>query len=137
VVSSVHLDRTSPAIVEDFERIASVGRDAEEKLLLLGAYYAVQFLHQNARTLEQLAFDLADKYRMTSLVLGDGYLGQMTESLVLPEPSGLAFDKSGWALTGLACVSSLGTTTFTPNLATRTVDIPQLPEDIFNDSSHG
>jgi 2-oxoglutarate ferredoxin oxidoreductase subunit alpha len=37
---------------------------------------------------------------MVAMVLGDGYLGQMSESLVPPSPSGLSFDKSGWALTG-------------------------------------
>jgi 2-oxoglutarate ferredoxin oxidoreductase subunit alpha len=55
---------------------------------------------QELADLTVLAFDLADKYRMVAMVLGDGHLGQMTESLQLPSPSGLSFDKSGWALTG-------------------------------------
>jgi 2-oxoglutarate ferredoxin oxidoreductase subunit alpha len=55
---------------------------------------------QELADLTVLAFDLADKYRMVAMVLGDGHLGQMTESLVLPSPSGLSFDKSGWALNG-------------------------------------
>jgi 2-oxoglutarate ferredoxin oxidoreductase subunit alpha len=55
---------------------------------------------QELADLTLLAFDLADKYRMVAVVLGDGYLGQMSEPLVLPAPSGLQFDKSGWALTG-------------------------------------
>jgi len=46
------------------------------------------------------AFDLADIYRMVVMILGDGYLGQMSEALVLPEPSNLKIDKSSWALTG-------------------------------------
>lgn len=46
-----------------------------------------------------LAFDLADEYRMVSILLGDGYLGQMSEPVVLPEPSGKKFEKP-WALTG-------------------------------------
>lgn len=45
------------------------------------------------------AFDIADKYRILTLILGDGYLAQMSEPCVLPKPSGLQFDKS-WALTG-------------------------------------
>ena len=61
VLSSIHLDRTSPAIGEDFQRIAAAARGPEETLSLLGTYYAVQFLHQNARTLEQLAYDLAER----------------------------------------------------------------------------
>ncbi len=55
---------------------------------------------QELADLTLLAFDLADQYRIVVLVLGDGYLGQMSEPLVLPRPSGRQFDKSGWALTG-------------------------------------
>jgi hypothetical protein len=61
VLAHVHLDRTSPSIVEDFARIAAAGRGSEEQLRLLGTYFAVQLLHQNARTLEQLALDLAER----------------------------------------------------------------------------
>ncbi len=46
------------------------------------------------------AFDLADKYRMPVLILGDGLLGQMMEPLTIPseiEPK--HYDKP-WALTG-------------------------------------
>ncbi len=46
------------------------------------------------------AFDLADQYRMVVMILGDGYLGQMSESLVLPQPTGKKFDKSSWTVTG-------------------------------------
>jgi 2-oxoglutarate ferredoxin oxidoreductase subunit alpha len=46
------------------------------------------------------AFDLADRYRMVVIILGDGFLGQMSEPVVLPEPSGKCFDKSGWILNG-------------------------------------
>ncbi len=60
-LSHIHLDRTAPGVAEDFERVAAAGRDPEERLALLGAFYAVQFLHQNARALEQLAVDLAEK----------------------------------------------------------------------------
>jgi 2-oxoglutarate ferredoxin oxidoreductase subunit alpha len=45
------------------------------------------------------AFDLADEYRTPVIILADGYLGQMSEALVLPEPSGLSFEKP-WAVTG-------------------------------------
>jgi len=48
------------------------------------------------------AFDLADEYRMVAMILGDGYLGQMSEALALPKPSGRRFDRSSWALTGAA-----------------------------------
>jgi 2-oxoglutarate/2-oxoacid ferredoxin oxidoreductase subunit alpha len=46
------------------------------------------------------AFDLADRYRMVVMILCDGYTGQMSEPIVLPQPSGKSFDKTGWALTG-------------------------------------
>jgi 2-oxoglutarate ferredoxin oxidoreductase subunit alpha len=46
------------------------------------------------------AFDLADRYRMVVMILGDGFLGQMSEPIVLPKPSGKSFDKSGWILDG-------------------------------------
>jgi 2-oxoglutarate/2-oxoacid ferredoxin oxidoreductase subunit alpha len=48
------------------------------------------------------AFDLADQYRMVVILLGDGFIGQMSEPITLPKPSGKVFDKSSWALTGAA-----------------------------------
>jgi 2-oxoglutarate ferredoxin oxidoreductase subunit alpha len=57
---------------------------------------------QELADLTVLAFDLADRYRMVAMILGDGYLGQMSESLVLPQPTGQVFDKSSWTLTGAA-----------------------------------
>lgn len=54
---------------------------------------------QEMAELTVLAFDLADEYRITVLILGDGYLGQMSEGLTLPVSSGKSFDKP-WALTG-------------------------------------
>ncbi|MGO9309946.1 MAG: 3-methyl-2-oxobutanoate dehydrogenase subunit VorB, partial [Spirochaetia bacterium] len=46
------------------------------------------------------AFDLADQYRVVVMLLGDGYTGQMSEPITLPEPSGKTFDKSAWSLSG-------------------------------------
>jgi 2-oxoglutarate ferredoxin oxidoreductase subunit alpha len=46
------------------------------------------------------AFDLADIYRTPVIVLGDGALGQMTEPLVLPEPSKRVIPEKDWILTG-------------------------------------
>ncbi|MDA3850257.1 MAG: 3-methyl-2-oxobutanoate dehydrogenase subunit VorB [Spirochaetaceae bacterium] len=54
---------------------------------------------QELADLTILAFDLADKYRIPVIILGDGYLGQMSEPLVLPKPSGKTFEKP-WAITG-------------------------------------
>ena len=44
-------------------------------------------------------FDLADKYRMTCMILADGTIGQMMEPVELPAASGEVFDRS-WAVTG-------------------------------------
>jgi 2-oxoglutarate ferredoxin oxidoreductase subunit alpha len=46
------------------------------------------------------AFDLADIYRTPVLVFGDGILGQMTEPLVLPEPSNRVIPKKDYILVG-------------------------------------
>ena len=45
------------------------------------------------------AFDLADQYRITVLILADGYLGQMSEAVELPSPTNRSFEKP-WAVTG-------------------------------------
>ncbi len=44
-------------------------------------------------------FDLAEKYRMTSMILADGTMGQMMEPVSLEEPTVNEYDKS-WAVTG-------------------------------------
>ena len=47
-------------------------------------------------------FDLADKYRMTSMILADGTMGQMMEPVSLDMGEVTKHDKS-WALTGTKC----------------------------------
>jgi len=46
------------------------------------------------------AFDLADLYRTPVIVAGDGVLGQMTEPLVLPEPSDRKLPEKDWVIDG-------------------------------------
>ncbi len=46
-----------------------------------------------------LAFNLADKYRMPAMILGDGLLGQMMEPLIFPENEVKQREKT-WAVTG-------------------------------------
>ena len=46
------------------------------------------------------AFDIADIYRTPVIVLTDGVLGQMTEPLVLPEPSKRELPPKDWILDG-------------------------------------
>ncbi|MDR1954760.1 MAG: 3-methyl-2-oxobutanoate dehydrogenase subunit VorB [Candidatus Methanoplasma sp.] len=47
-----------------------------------------------------LAFDLAFKYRNPAVVLADAVLGQMMESLILPEKVSDVPDTDGWAVKG-------------------------------------
>ena len=50
--------------------------------------------------LTQEAFDLADKYRMTVMLLGDGILGQMMEPIDISPRKGAELPEKDWALTG-------------------------------------
>ena len=54
---------------------------------------------QEMADLTMLGFDLADKYRMTAMILADGTLGQMMEPVEIRTPEIKQYDKS-WALTG-------------------------------------
>ena len=56
---------------------------------------------QEIADLMHLAFDLADLYCMTVLILGDGYLGQMMEPICLDPPASHPdLPPKDWALTG-------------------------------------
>ena len=58
---------------------------------------------QEAVELTGLAFDLADRYRMPAIVLGDGYLGQMMEPVTFPDLSPAPdLPEKDWAVTGAA-----------------------------------
>ncbi|KQM10034.1 MAG: 3-methyl-2-oxobutanoate dehydrogenase subunit VorB [Candidatus Methanomethylophilaceae archaeon] len=46
------------------------------------------------------AFELGDRYRMPTMVLSDGMLGQMMEPVVLPEPTGDELPEKPWAACG-------------------------------------
>jgi len=48
-----------------------------------------------------LAFDLADQYRMTVMILADGILGQMMEPVVLDPKPRRPLPPKPWALTGM------------------------------------
>lgn len=55
---------------------------------------------QEMADLTQLAFDLADKYRMPAMLLADGTMGQMMEPVELPEPGTVNQVEKPWAVTG-------------------------------------
>jgi len=67
-----------------------------------GDYRTIVLAPGNVQELADLtveAFDLADKYRMVVMILGDGYLGQMSEPVVLPEPD-VKPPAKPWAVSG-------------------------------------
>lgn len=67
-----------------------------------GDYRSIVLAPGNVQELADLtvdAFNLADKYRMVVTILGDGYLGQMSEPVVLPEPK-VNPPAKPWAVTG-------------------------------------
>jgi 2-oxoglutarate ferredoxin oxidoreductase subunit alpha len=74
-----------------------------------GDYHMIVLAPTSVQELADLtvdAFDLSDKYRIVTMILGDGYLGQMSESLVLPGPPKKHYDKSSWILDGASGRSS-------------------------------
>jgi 2-oxoglutarate ferredoxin oxidoreductase subunit alpha len=50
--------------------------------------------------LTYLAFELADRYRMTAMLLADGILGQMMEPVSLTPPTSACLPAKDWAVTG-------------------------------------
>ncbi|MBO7170871.1 MAG: 3-methyl-2-oxobutanoate dehydrogenase subunit beta, partial [Clostridia bacterium] len=57
---------------------------------------------QEMADLTVLGFEKADEYRMTSMILADGTMGQMMEPVSLPSGETRTFEKP-WALTGTNC----------------------------------
>ncbi len=67
-----------------------------------GDYHVVVIAPGNVQELANYtvkAFDIADKYRVVVLILGDGYLGQMSEPCVIPDDV-LDIPVKPWAITG-------------------------------------
>ncbi len=48
-------------------------------------------------------FDLADKYRMTSMILADGTMGQMMEPVEIKDDAEITSYEKPWAVTGTEC----------------------------------
>lgn len=67
-----------------------------------GDYRCIVFAPGNVQELADYtfkAFELADKYRVVVMILGDGYLGQMSEPVILPKEVA-SIPKKDWAITG-------------------------------------
>ncbi len=68
-----------------------------------GDYQVLVFAPSTVQEMVDLvsdAFDLADKYRMPSMILADGMLGQMMEPVILPEEGAKAPVEKPWAACG-------------------------------------
>ena len=57
---------------------------------------------QEMASLTIKGFDLADKYRMTAMILADGTIGQMMEPITFEDTEPTVYEKP-WALTGTEC----------------------------------
>ena len=57
---------------------------------------------QEMASLTIKGFDLADKYRMISMILADGTIGQMMEPITFEDVEATVYEKP-WALTGTEC----------------------------------
>ena len=55
---------------------------------------------QELADLTFLAFDIADRYRTPTLILGDGILGQMMEPAIITNPKPVQLPEKDWTLTG-------------------------------------
>ena len=67
-----------------------------------GDFHVLVFAPSSVQEMADLtskAFELAEKYRMPSMLLADGTMGQMMEPVVLPEPVDAVPEKP-WAVTG-------------------------------------
>jgi 2-oxoglutarate/2-oxoacid ferredoxin oxidoreductase subunit alpha len=78
----------------DYWQATRGGGHGDYRVIVLAPYTA-----QEMHDMPALAFDLADKYRMPVMILADGQLGQMMETVVLREEPPHRQPKP-WALTG-------------------------------------
>jgi len=78
----------------DYFQAVKGGGHGDYKMIVLAPWSV-----QEMADLTVLGFDLADKYRMTALILSDGTMGQMMEPVSLNVPEQKVYDKP-WATTG-------------------------------------
>ncbi len=68
-----------------------------------GDYRMVVFSPSSVQELYELtveAFNVADRYRITSMIMGDGMLGQMMEAVEFKDEENIETVEKDWALTG-------------------------------------
>ena len=83
-----------PAQCDYFQAVKGGGH-GDYKMVVL-APYSVQELYD--LTVE--AFNIADKYRMAAMIMGDGTLGQMMEAVEFKDVENIETGNKDWALTG-------------------------------------
>lgn len=80
----------------DYNQIVKGGGHGNYRVIVLAPNCA-----QEMCDLTKLAFELADKYRNPVVVLTDGFIGQMMEPVMLPEPV-TEFPEKSWVVDGTA-----------------------------------
>ncbi len=78
----------------DYNQVVKGGGHGNYRCVVLAPYSSQEMCDLTIK-----AFDLADKYRIPVYVLADGVVGQMLESVTLPEPSPKRLEPE-WALAG-------------------------------------
>ena len=78
----------------DYNQATKGGGHGDFKMIVLAPASV-----QEMADLTMKGFALADKYRMTAMILADGTMGQMMEPVEVKEPEAVEYDKS-WAVTG-------------------------------------
>jgi len=78
----------------DYNQVVKGGGHGNYRCIVLAPYSSQEMCDLTIK-----AFDLADKYRIPVYVLADGIVGQMMESVTLPDPQPKR-PEPGWALAG-------------------------------------
>lgn len=97
----VNVERGGPGLggiqpsQSDYFQAVKGGGHGDYKLIVL-APASVQEMY----SLTFKGFDLADKYRMQTMILADGTMGQMMEPVSLDDGEVKTYDKSAWATLG-------------------------------------
>lgn len=90
------LGNIQPSQSDYFQMVKSAGHGDYNNIVLAPASV------QEAVDMTYEAFDLADKYRTTVVILADGTIGQMMEPAEMPPARPIRTEKPDWALVGAA-----------------------------------
>jgi 2-oxoglutarate ferredoxin oxidoreductase subunit alpha len=88
------LGNIQPSQADYFQMVKTAGHGDFNNIVLAPATV------QEAVDMTYEAFDLADKYRTTVIILADGTIGQMMEPATMPPYRTVAAEKPNWALRG-------------------------------------